>query len=342
MVNVSEQPRRETTATAAPFGTAFSESMTLARYSDGQWSSASVVPVEPFSIHPGAHVLHYASTCFEGLKAFRTVNGDIRLFRLDRHLARFRQSARLLCLPYPSDAMVEEMIRRVTELSHGDLPDPPGSIYLRPTLIGTEENIGAAGAPSVDALLYVMAAPVGDYFEGGDRALKILIEDRETRTAAGFGQAKAGGNYASALRHVVQARKEHGADQVLFCPGGDVQETGASNFFLLDDRSVMTKPLDSSYLHGVTRDSVITLARHLGYEVLERDFTVDDIRDWIRTGEAALSGTAAGLAGVGTFVYQGQELQVADGRVGANTLRLRQALREIQAGTAEDVFGWLS
>ncbi|MDN5849981.1 MAG: aminotransferase class IV, partial [Nitrococcus sp.] len=237
---------------------------------------------------------------------------------------------------------VESMVRRVVELNRENVPAPPGALYLRPTLIGTEANIGAAGTPSAQALLYVLAAPVGDYFAGGGRALTILIEDHEMRSTPGFGQAKTGGNYASALRHVINARAAHGADQVLFCPDGDVQETGASNFFLLDDDRLMTKPLASTFLHGVTRDCVITLARHLGYEVIERNFTVAELKDWIRVGEAALSGTAAVLAGVGAFIHNGTTYTVADGRVGPNTLRLREALTAIQSGAVEDRFGWLT
>lgn len=333
---------KQTAATSAPFGTVFSKWMPLSRFADGRWSEVETVPVAPLSIHPGAHVLHYSSTCFEGLKAFRMPDGSIRIFRLDRHVERFRSSSELLCLPTPPAEMLEQMVRSVVELSRDDVPAPPGALYLRPLLIGTEANIGAAGTASTEALLYVLASPVGDYFAGGGRPLRILIEEEAMRCAPGFGMAKTGGNYAAALRHIIQARNEHNADQVLFCPGGDVQETGASNFFLLDDRRLMTKPLDGSFLHGVTRDSVITLARHLGYEVLERDFTVDEVKDWIRTGEAALSGTAAVLTGVGTFIHEGKEYQVGDGRVGRNTQRLREALVAIQTGVAEDPFGWLS
>lgn len=324
------------------FGTDFCDYMTLARYSDGDWSQAEPVPVEPLAFHPGAHVLHYASTCFEGLKAFRMPDGSMRLFRLDRHLARFRRSADLLHLPLPPDEVVEWMVRRAAELGRDELPEPPGALYLRPTLIGTEANIGAAGEASSEALLYVLAAPVGDYFPGGGRGLRIAIEDREMRSTPGFGQAKTGGNYASALRHVVAARAGHDADQVLFCPGGDVQETGASNFLLLDDRRVLTKPLDASFLHGVTRDTVLTLARDLGYKVIERDFTVDDIKEWIPSGEAALSGTAAVLAGIDTFIHDGREYRVGDGGVGPNTRRLREALVAIQSGRADDRHGWLT
>lgn len=342
MEDVTFKTHKQTAETVAPFGTTFSEHMTIARFTAGRWSGVEAVPVAPLPIHPGAHVLHYASTCFEGLKAFRMLDGSTRIFRLGRHLARFRQSADLLCLPFPSLEVMEEMVRRVVELSRHDLPLPPGALYLRPTLIGTEANVGAAGTPSSEALLYVLAAPVGDYFAGGGRALKILIEDQGMRSTPGFGQAKTGGNYASALRHVVHGWATNGVDQVLFCPNGDVQETGASNFFLLDDHRLMTKPLDTSFLRGVTRDSVIALAQHLGYEVIERNFTVAELKDWIRTGEAALSGTAAVLAGVGTFIHGSTEYAVADGRVGPNTRRLREALTAIQSGVAEDRFGWLS
>ncbi|TBW58588.1 branched-chain amino acid aminotransferase [Marinobacter halodurans] len=334
-------PEAAKAKTAAPFGTAFTSRMTLARYSDGQWQGVENVPVGPLPLHPASHVLHYGSTCFEGLKAYRMPDGEVKIFRLDQHVARFQRSAALLCLPQPPADMMEAMIREVVALARDDIPEAPGALYLRPTLIGTEENIGAAGAPSAEAMVYVLASPVGDYFAGG-RGLNILIEDREMRSTPGFGQAKTGGNYASALRHVVRARKEHGADQVLFCPNGDVQETGASNFFLIDDNRLLTKPLDPSFLHGVTRDSVITLARDLGYEVIERDFTVDEIKDWIRTGEAALSGTAAVLSGVGAFIHDGTRYQVGDGGVGPNTRKLSEALRALQSGRTPDRFGWLS
>lgn len=326
----------------ARFGTEFAGHMTTARFADGRWTDLDTVPVGPLALHPAAHVLHYSSTCFEGLKAFRMPDGEGRIFRLDRHLARFRESAELLCLPFPDSGLVEAMVRRTVHLNRGELPTPPGALYLRPTLIGTEPNIGAAGTAPSEALLYVLAAPVGDYFAGEGRALRILIEDRGRRSTPEFGRAKTGANYASALRYVVRAQAEHRADQVLFCPDGDVQETGASNFFLLDDHRIVTKPVDSTFLHGVTRESVLTLADHLGYEVIERDFSVAELKDWIRSGEAALSGTAAVLAGVGTLIHDGEELPVGHGRVGPNTLRLRAALLAIQSGSAPDTFGWLS
>ncbi|NIR30590.1 MAG: branched-chain amino acid aminotransferase [Gammaproteobacteria bacterium] len=326
---------------AVPFGTVFAPRMAVAWYADGAWSSPEMRDTGALELHPGAHVLHYASTCFEGLKAFRWRDGNVHTFRLDRHVARMQKSAELLCLPVPEASTLERMVVELAAECAGEIPELPGALYLRPTLIGTEVNIGAAGSATAEACLYVLASPVGDYFRGGLRPLRVLIEDQHPRTTPEFGMAKTGGNYAAALRHVIRARADHDADTVLFCPGGDVQETGASNFLLLNDTEVLTKALDPSFLHGVTRDSILTLARDLGYAVAERDFTVDELLEWSRTGEAALSGTAAVLAGVGTFVHRDHLHVVGSGNVGRNTLRLRKALTDVQSGRTPDPYGWL-
>jgi branched-chain amino acid aminotransferase len=139
----------------------------------------------------------------------------------------------------------------------------------------------------------------------------------------------------------LSARAKYQVDQVLFCPGGQVQETGAANFVLIRDGALMTRSLDTSFLHGVTRDSLLTLARDLGYQVLEKPFTVAEMLEWVKTGEAALSGTAAVLAGVGTLIYRGAEHRVASGEVGPLTRALRTKLVAIQQGEAADQHGWL-
>jgi branched-chain amino acid aminotransferase len=335
---VAAQPE---TIQSTPFGTVFTREMAICRFVDGAWAPHEIVPTAPISLHPGAHVLHYASSCFEGLKAYRWADGSVRVFRPDRHIARMQASTELLCLPAPPLELLWTMIEQGIDACRDEIPPAPGSLYIRPTLIGTDTNIGAAGTGSGDACLYILLSPVGDYFQGGARGLRILIEDRHMRTAAHFGSVKSGANYAAALHHVVSARRDHDADQVLFCPGGDVQETGASNFMLLNDEEILTKPLNDAFLHGVTRDSLLQLATDLGYRVAERDFTVAELLDWIQVGEAALSGTAAVLAGVGTFIHAGREIAVRNGTVGPNTERLRKALTDIQTGAAEDRHGWL-
>jgi len=328
--------------TSKPFGTVFADRISIAWYRDGQWSEARTQPSDSLTLHPGAHALHYGSACFEGLKAYRWADDSVHIFRLDRHIERIRKSAELLCLPAPDPEQLAAMVCDLVAMCRAQIPPAPGALYIRPTLIGTEANIGAAGRPASEACLYVLLSPVGDYFSGGDRPLRLLVENRHMRTVPEFGMAKAGANYVLALRQIVAAKAQFAADQVLFCPHGDVQETGAANFLLLNDATVWTKPLGAEFLHGVTRDSILRIAAPLGYEVRERDFTVSELFRWVRRGEAALSGTAAVLAGVGTLIHRGKERPVAGGGIGPNTLRLRQALIAIQRGTAPDEFGWLT
>jgi branched-chain amino acid aminotransferase len=324
-----------------PFGSLLASHMAVASYQGGRWSSTEIKPVAPIELSPAAHVLHYASTCFEGFKAFRRADGSVHIFRMDRHIERMRQSARLLVLPEPDPAQLAEMVRAVVARCREAVPEAPGALYLRPILFGTTANIGAAATPAADALLMVLASPVWDYFAGGMKPLRILVDDEHTRSAAQMGMVKTGGNYAAAMGPTLAARAQYQVDQVLFCPGGEVQETGAANFLLLRDGHLLTRSLDTTFLHGVTRDSLITLARDNGYDVSERIFDVKETLEWVRTGEAALSGTAAVLAGVGTLIYRGAVHRVGSGEVGPLTRALRAQLVAIQQGDAADPHGWL-
>jgi branched-chain amino acid aminotransferase len=315
--------------------------MAVASFQGGQWSAAEIKPVGPIELSPAAHVLHYASTCFEGFKAFRRADGSVHSFRMDRHIARMRQSARLLVLPEPDPVQLADMVRAVIARCRQDVPEAPGALYLRPILFGTTANIGAAATPATDALLLVLASPVWDYFTGGMKPLRILVDDEHTRCAAQMGMVKTGGNYAAAMGATLAARAKYQTDQVLFCPGGEVQETGAANFLLIRDGALLTRSLDSTFLHGVTRDSLLTLARDAGYAVSERVFDVEEMLEWAKHGEAALSGTAAVLAGVGTLIHRGREFRVGSGEVGPLTRALRAQLVAIQQGDAADRHGWL-
>jgi branched-chain amino acid aminotransferase len=325
----------------APFGSVFTELMAVATYQDGAWSAFELTPTSALSLHPAAHALHYCSSCFEGFKAYRRSDGEIHLFRMDRHIERLRQSAQLLVLPEPDANLVRSMVLALVDRSRGEVPEAPGSLYLRPLLFGTTPNIGAAATPADQATLVVLASPVWDYFAGGMKPLRILMEPAP-RSAPHLGVVKTGGNYAAALGPTLAARRKHKADQVLFCPDGEVQETGAANFLLVRDRQILTRGLDSTFLHGVTRDSLLTLARDMGYAIDERIVTVEETLEWVGSGEAALSGTAAVLAGVGTLIWQDREVKVADGTVGPVTRALRAALVEVQRGVAPDRFGWLT
>ncbi len=324
----------------AEFGKAFTTQMVVSNYQDDQWSSPKVQPLAPFSLHPGTHVLHYSSTCFEGLKAYRWQDGSIHLFRYKENIKRLRNSAASLCLPVPSGELLEQAIFAAVKAVEDEIPELPGALYIRPTLIGTELNIGAAGRGSQEAMLYVITSPVGDYFTGGVRALKLLIDDENMRSTPKFGQVKTGGNYAASLGSVTQARQQFGADQVLFCPGGQVQETGAANFILIKGQQIITKKLDGSILPGITRDSILKLAQANGYEILETDYTVDELLTWLPESEAFLSGTAAVLSPVGSMIYQGQEYPVGDGQVGKQSMQLKSSLTGIQTGQNDDLYQW--
>jgi branched-chain amino acid aminotransferase len=322
------------------FGTVLTDRMAIAEYRGGRWGAHEFRETGPIPIHPAAHVLHYASTCFEGFKAYRWADGSINVFRMDKHVERMRQSARLLYLPEPEAGQLQEMVLGVIDRVREQVPEPPGALYMRPLLFGLTPNIGAASQPPSEACLIVLASPVWDYFTGGMKPLRIFVEDRTHRTAEHLGVVKTGGNYAAAMGPTLAARKKHGVDQVLFCPGGSVQETGAANFLLIREGHILTRSLDSTFLHGVTRDSLLTMARDMGFEVEERVFDVAEMLEWIKDGEAALSGTAAVLAGVGTLVYGDQEFQVGSGDVGPVTQRLRSALVAIQNGESADRYGW--
>jgi branched-chain amino acid aminotransferase len=315
--------------------------MGVSTYQGGRWSANELRPVGPIELSPAAHVLHYASTCFEGFKAFRRADGSVHVFRMDRHIARMRQSARLLVLPEPDPLQLADLVRAVIDRCRDAVPEAPGALYLRPILFGTTANIGAAATPAVEASLLVLASPVWDYFGGGMKPLRILVDDEHTRSAAQMGMVKTGGNYAAAMGPTLAARAQFQADQVLFCPQGEVQETGAANFLLLRDGHLLTRSLDSTFLHGVTRDSLIQLARDQGFDVSERAFNVVEMLDWVKSGEAALSGTAAVLAGVGTLIHRGTEYRVGNGDVGALTRALRAQLVAVQQGEAPDRHGWL-
>jgi branched-chain amino acid aminotransferase len=335
--------RMNTTTQARPaFGTVLADQMAISHFKDGRWSTPEVRATGPIEMHPAAHVLHYASTCFEGFKAYRWADGSVRVFRMDKHIARLRQSARLLALPEPDAGQLAKMILTVIDRVRAQVPEPPGALYMRPLLYGTMPNIGAASQPSNEATLIVLASPVWDYFAGGMKPLRIYVEDEKHRTAHHLGMVKTGGNYAAAMGPTLAARDAHKVDQVLFCPGGSVQETGAANFLLIREGHILTRSLDSTFLHGVTRDSLLAMAREMGFEVEERVFDVAEMLEWVKTGEAALSGTAAVLAGVGTLVHHGKDHRVGTGEVGPVTKRLRAALVAIQTGDAPDSHGWLT
>lgn len=322
----------------AVFGSVFHPEMPVLAYENQQWQPVKWQPSKEITLSAGAHALHYGSECFEGLKAFRQQNGKIVLFRPQANIARMQQSADILHLPRPETEPFLNAIIELTRRSQDNIPDAPASLYLRPTLIGTDPVIGKAGAPSDSALLYILASPVGDYFQVGT-PVKLLVETEHLRCAPHMGRVKCGGNYASAMPWVIKAKQEHNANQVLFCPNGDVQETGASNFMLIFNNQIITKPLTDEFLHGVTRDSVLKIATDIGYQINERHFNVNEMQDMVQQGaEAILTGTAAVISPVTSLVINGQEIATQSQEQGK---KIRQAITDIQFGLAPDQYNWL-
>ena len=249
-----------------------------------------------------------------------------------------QQSAKLLELPVPDAQVFLSTMLELVARAADEVPDAPAAMYLRPTLIGTDPVIGKAGVGSSSAMLYILASPVGDYFKVGS-PMKLLVETERIRCAPHMGRVKCGGNYASALQTVVRAREQYGANQVLFCPNGDVQETGASNFVLINGNEIITKPLTEEFLHGVTRDSVLRVAADLGYQVSERNFTVAELQAAAENGAGAiLTGTAAVVSPVTSLVINGKEIVLKSQERG---MSIRKAITDIQYGLAEDRYGWL-
>jgi branched-chain amino acid aminotransferase len=248
----------QTQSTPRPaFGSVLADTMAVATYGKGQWSGHEFRAVGNIELSPAAHVLHYSSTCFEGFKAYKWADGSMNVFRMARHIERMRQSARALGMPEPDADQLEAMVLGVIDRVRGQAPEAPGALYMRPILFGTTANIGAAAHPPTELMLMVLASPVWDYFAGGMKALRIFVETEATRCASHLGMVKTGGNYAAAMGPTLAAKQKFGVDQVLFCPGGEVQETGAANFLLIREGRILTRSLDSTFLHGVTRDSLL-------------------------------------------------------------------------------------
>jgi branched-chain amino acid aminotransferase len=330
------------------FGRVFSDHMVTVRYAEGKdWYDAHVERRAPIPMDPATAVLHYAQEIFEGLKAYRTEDGGVTLFRPEANAQRFRDSAIRMAMPPLPEELFIGSIEQLVRLDREWVPtDPDGSLYLRPFMYASEAFLGVK--PSSEFLYVLIASPVGSYFKGGLKPVTVWISETFTRAApGGTGAAKCGGNYAASLAAQAEA-SEHGCDQVVFLDAVErrwVDELGGMNiFFVYADGSLATPPLSGTILPGITRDSVITLARDLGHEVTERPISVTEWREDAKSGrirEVFACGTAATLTPIGMVRSNDGEVTIGDGGTGELTLRLRQRLVDIQRGRAADPYGWV-
>ena len=330
------------------FGRVFTDHMVTLRYREGRgWHDGRVVPRAPLVLHPTSMVLHYAQEIFEGLKAYRLPDGGAALFRPEANARRFRRSAERMAMAPLPDALFVESVRTLVRADRDWIPAVEGgALYLRPFMIATEAALGVK--PSAEYLYCVVASSVGAYFKGGAKPVTLWISEIYTRAGpGGTGDVKCGGNYAASLKAQSEALRE-GCDQVVFLDAIEhrwVEELGGMNiFFVFDDGSLQTPPLSGTILPGVTRDSLMTLARDMGVRVREQPYAIDQWQADAASGrltEAFACGTAAVVAPISRARGPERDITVGDGEPGTLTRKLREALVGLQRGTAPDPHGWM-
>jgi len=329
------------------FGRVFTDHMVTIRWTQERgWHDAQVRAREPISLDPAAAVLHYGQEIFEGLKAYTLSDSSIALFRPEQNARRFRASAVRMAMPELPESMFLQAIEELVKIDAAWIPTGEGSLYLRPFMFATEAFLGVR--PSHECLFVLIASSVGSYFKGGAKAVTVWLSDRYTRAAeGGTGAAKCGGNYAASLLAQAEAI-EHGCDQVVFLDAAEhrwVEELGGMNvFFVFDDGSMTTPPLSGTILPGITRDSVITLARREGRTVREERYSIEQWRADAASGrlrEVFACGTAAVVSAIGRIKSAKGDIVIGDGAGGPITAALKATLVGIQRGDIADSEGWV-
>lgn len=328
------------------FGQIFTDHFFNMKYKDGQgWHDAIIEPYRPLQLDPTAMCLHYAQEIFEGLKAYRGKDGAIFLFRPTENIKRMNASAERLCMPSIDEGIFLDALKKLVILEKEWIPHGAGtSLYIRPTMIATEPALGVH--PANEYLFFIVVGPVGAYYPQGFSPTKIYVSEEYVRAAAGgTGFTKAAGNYAASL-YASRIATNMGYTQVLWLDAKEkkyVEEVGTSNIFFLIGDELITPALTGTILPGVTRHSVIQLARHFGEKVVERLLSIDEIIAASKKGtlkEAFASGTAAIVSPVGQIYFRGKEYIINGGKTGPLAEKLYNEILQIQYGLKEDGFGW--
>jgi branched-chain amino acid aminotransferase len=341
-ISITEQAERKVTDTkSVPFGKVPTEHMFIAEYSDGKWQNPRVMPFQNLVLSPIALCLHYGQTVFEGMKAFLMEDGRTNIFRMDKHYARFNKSLDRMCMPHVPKGLFMEAIHQLVSLDADWIPkDADGSLYIRPFMIATEERIGVK--ISDEYLFMVVCSPAYLYYR---QPLRVKVETKYSRAAeGGTGMAKCGGNYGGAFYPAGLARAE-GFDQVLWTDAKThefIEESGTMNAMFFIDDKLITPALSGSILDGVTRDSLITIARESGIVVEERQIKYKELEQALIDGkhvEAFGAGTAAVVAPIEHIVIDGTEYACYTAP-DAHMYKLRKHLLEIRKGILPDNHNW--
>ncbi|MDA8165349.1 MAG: branched-chain amino acid aminotransferase [Desulfobacteraceae bacterium] len=331
---------------ALGFGRYLTDHMFVMTYhADRGWHDAVIRKYQPFWLEPAAMVFHYGQAIFEGMKAFRGKDDQIRLFRPTANFERMNVSAARICMPSVPVADVLEALKQLLRLDQEWIPSAKGaSLYIRPAMIATEPGLGVR--PSKEYLFFIIKGPVGAYYPEGFNPVKIFVSDKYVRAVrGGVGEAKTAGNYAASIKAAVEAQQQ-GYTQVLWLDGIErryVEEVGTSNIFFVIGDEVVTPSLSGSILPGITRDSALRLLRDWGLKVTERPTTIDEVIAAAKDGslrESFGTGTAAVISPVGSLCYKGEQVIINGGKVGILSQRLFEELQSIQYGTRKDPYGW--
>ncbi|MCR4616524.1 MAG: branched-chain amino acid aminotransferase [Clostridiales bacterium] len=328
------------------FGNYYTDHMFLMNYDEGQgWHDPRIVPYAPIPLDPASMCLHYAQEVFEGLKAYRTKDGGILMFRPDQNMARLNRSNERLCIPLIDEKFAIEAMKQLVLVDEDWIPTADGtSLYIRPFIFAVDPHVGVH--PAKHLIFCIILSPVGAYYPEGLNPVKIYVEQKYVRAVrGGMGFTKTGGNYAASLKAQAEADKE-GYAQVLWLDGVErkyVEEVGAMNIFFVIDGEVVTPSLEGSILGGITRMSCIDILRSWGLKVSERKLAVDELiaaSDAGKLDEAFGSGTAAVISPVGELKYGDKIMPINGGKIGPISQRLYDTLTGIQWGKIEDTFGW--
>ena len=329
------------------FGKAMTDHMLIIDYDEGQgWHDARIIPYGPLQIDPAAKVLHYAEEIFEGLKAYRTADGSIQLFRIRDNIDRMNKSADRLCMPQIPEELAVSAIKKLVETEQDWVPhEKDTSLYIRPFMIGLDAALGVHSSHHVQFI--VVVCPVGAYYPEGLNPVKIYIEDEDVRAVkGGTGMAKTGGNYAASLRAGYRA-EERGYSQVLWLDGVHrkyIEEVGSMNVMFKVAGKILTPDLNGSVLDGITRRSCIQLLKDWGYEVEERRISAEELFAAAEDGtleEAWGTGTAAVVSPIGELAMGEKKVTVSNNQIGEITQKLYDELTGIQWGRIADPHGWI-
>ena len=330
------------------FGKCMTDHMFIIDYDAGQgWHDARIIPYGPLMIDPAAKVLHYAEEIFEGLKAYRTADGSIQLFRVMDNIRRMNLSADRLCMPQIPEDMAFEGIKALVEMEQEWVPhEKDTSLYIRPFMIGLDAALGVHSSHHVQFI--VVVCPVGAYYPEGLNPVKIYIEDQDVRAVkGGTGMAKTGGNYAASLRAGNRAEQK-GYTQVLWLDGVHrkyIEEVGAMNVMFKVNGKILTPDLNGSVLDGITRRSCIQLLKDWGYEVEERRISAEELFAAAKNGtleEAWGTGTAAVVSPIGELAEGDEKCIINNNQIGEVTQKLYDQLTGIQWGRVEDPHNWIT